>query len=58
MSRLKKRLKREEGQLVNIKGYLVKVSKNDGWYWKASLSRDDTGAGACELVYVTSIFVN
>lgn len=48
----------KEGQVVNITGFLVNASRSDGWYWKSSLSRDDTGAGACELVYVTTISVN
>ena len=48
----------KEGQVVNITGFLVNASRSDGWYWKSSLSRDDIGAGACELVYVTTISVN
>ena len=27
----------------------------DGWRWRSSLTRDDSGGGACELVYVCSI---
>ncbi|MFQ3231855.1 hypothetical protein [Reinekea sp.] len=41
--------------VVTIKGYLVNVLAADGWRWKSSLSRDDTGAGACELIWVESI---
>jgi len=26
----------------------------DGFAWRSSLTREDTGAGACELVYVES----
>lgn len=48
----------KEGQVVNITGFLVNASRSDGWNWKTSLSRDDTGAGACELVYVTTISAN
>ncbi|GGO75595.1 hypothetical protein GCM10011348_00750 [Marinobacterium nitratireducens] len=40
------------GTLVRIKGYLVKVTSPDGWRWKSSLTRDDTGNGACELIFV------
>lgn len=41
-----------EGQVVELKGYLVRADASDGWRWVSSLSRDDTGARACELVYV------
>ncbi len=40
------------GQLVRFSGYLVNLKRADGWYWKSSLSRNDTGGGACELVWV------
>jgi hypothetical protein len=30
----------------------------DGWRWRSSLTREDTGAGACELVWVERIAVN
>lgn len=46
-----------KGQVVRIQGYLVEAKANDGWHWKSSLSRDDTGNGACELIYATSIRV-
>lgn len=40
------------GNLVHFKGYLVKVTKPGGWKWQSSLSRTDTGNGACEVVFV------
>ena len=43
------------GQIIQIEGKLVEASRSDGWRWKSSLRRDDTGGGACELVYVESI---
>jgi hypothetical protein len=43
------------GQRVRIDGWLVQVDANDGWHWRSSLSREDTGGGACEVVYVCSI---
>ena len=43
------------GDLVSIKGYLVDVNKNTGWKWKTSTTRTDSGAGACDIVYVKSI---
>lgn len=41
-----------EGELVRVRGFLVEVTRNDGWHWRSSLSRKDTGPGACELIYV------
>jgi hypothetical protein len=41
-----------EGSLVELSGFLVEASAADGWRWRSSLSRDDTGARACELVFV------
>jgi hypothetical protein len=40
------------GQIVRIEGYLVRVSDDSGWSWNSSLTRDDTGDGSCELVFV------
>jgi hypothetical protein len=44
-----------QGQVVHIEGFLVDASRTDGWHWNTSMTRDDTGAGACELVYVESL---
>lgn len=43
------------GQIVEIHGYLVDASAADGFRWRSSLTREDIGNGACELVYVESI---
>jgi hypothetical protein len=40
------------GNLVTLHGQLVDVSRPDGFTWRSSLRRDDSGAGACELVWV------
>lgn len=40
------------GSLVELRGYLVTVNSDDGWTWKSSLSRNDSGAGACEVFWV------
>ena len=40
------------GDIVDFTGYLVKVTGADGWKWKSSLTRNDMGNGACEVVYV------
>lgn len=42
----------EAGQVVRLHGWLVRIDDPSGWHWKSSMSRDDTGAGACELVLV------
>ena len=44
----------ERGDRVRIDGWLVQVEDGD-WRWRSSLTRDDSGGGACELVYVCSI---
>jgi hypothetical protein len=43
------------GQVVHMRGYLVRADAGDGWHWISSLSRDDTGAGACELFLVEEL---
>ncbi len=40
------------GQVVQLQGLLVDASSIDGWQWRSSLTRSDTGAGACELFWV------
>ncbi|MET0068324.1 MAG: hypothetical protein ABW076_18420 [Candidatus Thiodiazotropha sp.] len=46
-----------KGEIVRFSGYLVKVDTQDGWHWSSSLSRSDTGNGACELVWVEAFQV-
>jgi hypothetical protein len=43
------------GQLVRMRGYLVNVTGPGGFRWNTSLSRSDSGNGACELYYVESV---
>lgn len=43
------------GQLVHLEGFLVDANRPGGWHWNTSMSRNDTGAGACELVYVERV---
>ena len=45
------------GDLVTLRGYLVDVDHDSGWTWRTSLSRTDTGSGACEIVYVEMVVV-
>jgi hypothetical protein len=47
------------GELVQVDGYLVNVdahTQGGGFMsWSTSLTRTDTGGGACELIYVTQL---
>lgn len=43
------------GQVVHIEGFLVDARRPGGWTWNSSLTRKDTGNGACELVFVESL---
>jgi hypothetical protein len=48
----------DKGAVVSLRGYLVEARASDGWSWRSSLTREDTGAGACELVFVQAIEVH
>jgi hypothetical protein len=53
---IESRLKRlRPGQIVTAGGYLVDVRGPGGFVWNTSLSRTDTGAGACELLWVETL---
>jgi hypothetical protein len=44
--------------VVRVRGLLVNAYRpSDGYRWKTSIVRDDTGDGACEIVYVTDLQV-
>lgn len=43
------------GDHVRIDGWLVRIDARDGWHWVSSLRRDDSGDGACELVFVCAV---
>jgi len=45
------------GHVVRLTGYLIEVQGSDGWRWKSSLTRADTGRGACELIWVERVDV-
>lgn len=45
----------EPGQRVELSGQLVRVDSDDGFQWLSSLSREDTGDGACELVWLEKL---
>jgi len=44
----------KQGQIIEITGSLIRVDAKDNWHWQSSLSREDVGAHACELIYVDS----
>ena len=51
-----------KGDVVQIDGYLVWVMGNlkdrGTTNWNSSLRRDDSGDGACEIIYVTKLQIN
>lgn len=46
----------KEGQVVRLIGYLVTVTREGETLWQSSTVRSDTGAGACEVFYVTGAY--
>lgn len=44
--------KARKGSFIRITGKLVEVSQPSGWRWTSSLTRSDSGANSCELVFV------
>ncbi len=40
-----------------MSGYLVDVRGPNGFRWNTSLSRNDTGDGACEIMWIESLAV-
>lgn len=51
--------KLKKNDIIELEGYLVNIkwknNKNYDFYWNTSLSRNDTGAGACEVMYVNKV---
>ena len=45
------------GDVVRLEGDLVDVTGPDGFVWKTSLTRTDTGPGACETLYLRALTV-
>lgn len=45
----------EKDEKVRFRGYLVRAERTDGWRWQSSLTREDTGNGSCELVWVEKL---
>ena len=52
-----KRLRRvRKGHIISMKGFLVRADARN-WHWVSSLTRQDTGAGACELIWVQEVAI-
>lgn len=50
----------KEGDYIKLEGYLVDVdfnNPNNSSLWKTSKSRNDTGNGACEIMYVENVIL-
>jgi hypothetical protein len=48
-----------KGDIISFEGYLVDASKKDGSFtWNSSMTRTDTGGGACEVVYITALNID
>ncbi len=47
----------QPGQIISLEGQLILAEGYDGWRWQSSLTREDTGARACELVFVTALSI-
>lgn len=43
------------GDVVTLQGWLIRIDDPSGWHWQSSLTREDQGDGACELVLVCAI---
>jgi hypothetical protein len=48
-----RRIKRDD--VLALSGALIEVTAPDGWRWRSSLSREDTGQGACELLLLKQL---
>lgn len=46
------------GAVVTLRGRLVEARRDDGWRWRSSLSREDSGGGACELLLVEAASID
>lgn len=45
------------GQVVRLQGLLVDGKRDDGMYFRTSLTRHDSGEGACEVLYVEQVMI-
>jgi hypothetical protein len=47
----------QKNQVVRLRGSLVLVTAKDGFLWRSSVTRSDTGNGSCEVFWVTDVDV-
>jgi hypothetical protein len=45
----------QEGEVVELAGFLIEAEGPRGWRVRSSLTRTDSGAGACEVVWVEHV---
>ena len=45
------------GDLIRARGFLVDVERDDGFRWRTSRTRDDTGSGSCEIFYLEQLYI-
>jgi len=46
------------GQIIHLQGNLVEVKDlKKNWTWRSSLTRNDSGNGACEVIWVKQLIV-
>ena len=45
------------GDIVQARGSLVDVDQDSGFFWRTSLTRNDTGNGSCEIFYVEQLHI-
>ena len=43
------------GHVIELRGQLVEARGADGFQWRSSLTREDSGNGACEIVFVERV---
>lgn len=43
------------GNVIKLSGYLVEADGEGTWHWRSSLTRDDSGDGSCEVMWVKEV---
>ena len=55
---VRKKLKKiRRGDIVQLRGQLVDIDGDSGWFWRTSMTRNDTGGGSCEILYLQDVMV-
>lgn len=47
----------KQGDVVTFSGYLIEARWPNGGTWRSSLTRSDSGPGACEIVWVENFLI-